>query len=134
MPKQTAATEKQQAGTRSSNTSPTISLSSVPHIMPRKADGDGSLTVSGELEMWHKITLTVDGPYAHEQGNVPNPFTDIYFGASFTHADGTQYNVSAILLPMVMRRIHQPNQAAQHMVSVRTLATRALTEETKQEK
>ncbi len=42
----------------------------------RKPDGDGSVAISGELKQWHKVTLTLDGPFAHEKDNKPNPFTD----------------------------------------------------------
>jgi hypothetical protein len=45
-------------------------------VLPRQADGKGTVTISGELKQWHKVTLTLDGPYAHELDNEPNPFTD----------------------------------------------------------
>ncbi len=34
--------------------------------LERFNDGDGSLKISGELNEWHKFTLTLDGPFAHE--------------------------------------------------------------------
>lgn len=55
---------------------------------PRQADGDGSVTVSGELKQWHKVTLTLDGPYAHERDSELNPFTDLALTATFTHESG----------------------------------------------
>lgn len=60
-----------------------------PLVMPRKPDGNGSVHVSGELKQWHKVTVTLDGPYAHERDNDPNPFTDYRMTATFTHADGS---------------------------------------------
>ena len=61
--------------------------------MPRQPDGDGTIEVTGELKQWHKISLTMDGPFAHEQDNQPNPFIDIRMQTTFTHADGTTYVV-----------------------------------------
>ena len=53
------------------------------------ADGDGSVTISGELKTWHAVTLTIDGPFAEETGTDPNPFTDITLEVQFTHPSGT---------------------------------------------
>ena len=61
--------------------------------MPRQPDGDGRIEVTGELKQWHKISLTMDGPFAHEQDNQPNPFIDIRMETTFTHSDGTRYVV-----------------------------------------
>ncbi len=57
--------------------------------LPRQADGKGSVAVSGELKQWHKVSLTLDGPYAHELDSAPNPFTDRAFQVTFTHASGS---------------------------------------------
>ena len=57
-------------------------------VMPRKPDGDGSIKISGELKQWHKVTLTLDGPFAHELDNAPNPFTDYDLRVTFTHESG----------------------------------------------
>lgn len=76
-----------------SETSPTTPVSKQPLIVPRHPHGDGSIHVSGELKLWHKITLTLDGPYAHEQDNDPNPFTDYRMTVTFTHADGNETEV-----------------------------------------
>lgn len=51
-------------------------------------DGNGSVVVSGELKRWHKVTLTLDGPYAHERDTNPNPFTDYRMSVEFTHESG----------------------------------------------
>lgn len=48
-------------------------------------DGDGDVVISGELKQWHKVTLTLDGPFAHEKDNKPNPFTDYRFDVVFRH-------------------------------------------------
>ncbi|QDT12562.1 DUF5060 domain-containing protein [Stieleria marina] len=73
--------------------SPTKPVSNLPRIEPRQADGDGSVVVTGELKTWHKITLTLNGPYAHEQDNEPNPFTDYRMMVDFRHSDGTTFSV-----------------------------------------
>lgn len=51
-------------------------------------DGDGSVTVHGELKQWHKVTLDVAGPWAKETDTEPNPFTDYRFEVTFTHESG----------------------------------------------
>lgn len=58
------------------------------HPVLRKPDGDGRATVGGELKQWHKVTLTLDGPFAHERDTGPNPFTDFAFKVTFTHESG----------------------------------------------
>jgi hypothetical protein len=59
-----------------------------PLVLPRQADGQGTVAISGELKQWHKVTLTLDGPYAHELDNQPNPFTDCNLTVTFTHESG----------------------------------------------
>jgi hypothetical protein len=72
-------------------------------------DGDGAVAISGELKQWHKVTLTLDGPFADERDTRPNPFLDyrmtVVFrpetgGAALTvpgyfAADGNAANTSA---------------------------------------
>ncbi|MEM9081593.1 MAG: DUF5060 domain-containing protein [Verrucomicrobiota bacterium] len=60
-----------------------------PLQQPRQPSGDGSLAITGELKQWHKVTLTLDGPYAHELDNKPNPFTDCLLTLTCTHASGS---------------------------------------------
>lgn len=57
-------------------------------VEPREKDGDGSVVVTGELKQWHKVSVTMNGPYAHEQDNDPNPFTDYSLMATFEHEGG----------------------------------------------
>ena len=69
-------------------------------------DGNGSVAISGELRRWHKVTLTLDGPFASETGT-PNPFLDYRMDVTFTNgsltylvpgyfaADGNAANTSA---------------------------------------
>ncbi|MEQ9406810.1 MAG: DUF5060 domain-containing protein [Fuerstiella sp.] len=86
--------DEPQASTSSdSRTSPTVPVSKVPLITPRQPDGDGRVEITGELREWHNVTLTLDGPWAHEQDNAPNPFTDYRMTVVFTHTDGTRYVV-----------------------------------------
>jgi len=58
-------------------------------VQPRQPDGDGAMSISGELKVWHKVTLDLNGPYAHEKDNAPNAFTDHNFNVTFTHSSGT---------------------------------------------
>ncbi|MEZ6090911.1 MAG: DUF5060 domain-containing protein [Pirellulaceae bacterium] len=55
----------------------------------RRPDGTGTVDVSGELKQWHKVTFTLDGPFAHELDHQPNPFTDIRFDVVVTHESGS---------------------------------------------
>ena len=73
--------------------SPTKSVSDEPLQLPRMPDGDGTVIVSAKPKQWHKTTLSIAGPYAHEQDNAPNPFTDYSLTVEFKHADGTTYVV-----------------------------------------
>lgn len=56
---------------------------------PRQPDGPGTVEISGELKQWHKVTLTLDGPFAHERDVDPNPFTDYRLTVTFTHESGS---------------------------------------------
>ncbi|VGO21514.1 DUF5060 domain-containing protein [Pontiella sulfatireligans] len=51
--------------------------------------GDGSVNISGELKQWHKVTLTLDGPFAKETDTAPNPFIDQQMNVRFTHESGS---------------------------------------------
>lgn len=51
------------------------------------------VSVSGELQQWHKVTLTVDGPQASESGK-PNPFLDYRMQVTFRHpSTGLSYSI-----------------------------------------
>ena len=78
---------------RDRSTSPTKAVSDLARIEPRQDNGDGAVRVSGEPKTWHKLTLTLDGPFAHEQDNAPNPFLDYRLTATFRHPDGEHYVV-----------------------------------------
>ncbi len=54
-----------------------------------KNDGDGSVTISGKLQQWHDVTLSLSGPFATEKDSIPNPFTDYRFTVTFQHESGT---------------------------------------------
>ena len=60
---------------------------------PRQPDGDGSVVVGGELKQWHAVSLTFDGPFAHELDTQPNPFTDYQLDVVFTHESGASLRV-----------------------------------------
>ncbi len=62
--------------------------------MAASNDGDGRVTVSGELKQWHTITLDLAGPFARETDTAPNPFTDYRFTVTFAHeTSGLRYVV-----------------------------------------
>lgn len=63
-------------------------IPTAPLVQPRQPDGKGAVEISGDLKRWHKLTLTLDGPFAHEQDNKPNPFTDCRMTVKFTHESG----------------------------------------------
>lgn len=86
------ADTRQQSG-HDRSTSPTKNVSDKPLIEPRQADGDGGIAISGELKVWHKVTLDLSGPYAHEQDNEPNPFTDYALNVLFRSPDGREFLV-----------------------------------------
>ena len=68
-----------------------VVLICLPSLVPaqrRGEDGNGSVEISGDLAQWHKVTLTLDGPYAHERDDAPNPFTDIRMTVRFEHESG----------------------------------------------
>jgi len=60
-----------------------------PLVQPRQPDGTGTVALSGELKQWHKVTLTLDGPFAHERDHEPNPFTDYALNMNFAHESGS---------------------------------------------
>lgn len=47
-------------------------------------DGSGAVVIGGELKRWHKVTLTLDGPWASESGT-PNPFLDYRMEVTFSN-------------------------------------------------
>lgn len=75
------------------STVPAKQAAAAPLALPRLPDGQGGIAISGELKQWHKVTLALDGPYAHEQDNAPNPFTDLAFNVTFTHESGSPAHV-----------------------------------------
>jgi hypothetical protein len=50
------------------------------------ASPDKSGVVSGELEQWHRVTVTFAGPETSETAE-PNPFRDYRLGVEFAHGD-----------------------------------------------
>jgi len=65
-----------------------------PLQMPRKPDGNGKVSVHGELKQWHNVVFQLNGPYAHEKDNQPNPFTDYRMSVTLKHTtSGKQYNI-----------------------------------------
>lgn len=52
-------------------------------------DGNAAVSITGDLQQWHKVTLTIAGPHAHELDRSPNPFVDYRFDVTYTHESGT---------------------------------------------
>lgn len=63
-------------------------LVGVPAIK-RQPHGNATTTITGELKQWHKVTLTLDGPFAAEADTQPNPYTDLALNVTFTHESGS---------------------------------------------
>jgi len=59
---------------------------------PPSGDGDASVTISGQLQRWHRITLAQDAVAASETAS-PNPFLDYRFNVTFTAPDGREFIV-----------------------------------------
>ncbi len=90
---QQSLVQQSRADEPTSQGSPTRSVSSEPLQQPRQAHGDGTVTIEGELKVWHKVTVNLKGPFAHEKDNAPNPFTDYHMSVRFSHSDGASYEV-----------------------------------------
>ncbi len=56
------------------------------------ADGDGSVTIGGELKQWHRVDLRQAAVYSEELAD-PNPFRDYRMNVSFTAPSGAVYVV-----------------------------------------
>jgi len=65
-----------------------MTAGAVPLQGERPPAGDGTVEISGELKTWHKVTLTLDGPFARERDADPNPFTDYQMTVTFIHESG----------------------------------------------
>lgn len=62
--------------------------SATAQFVERAFVGSGAIVISGDLQQWHKVTVVVDGPFAHELDNDPNPFLDYRMTVTFTHSSG----------------------------------------------
>ncbi len=63
-------------------------------VIVNQGGGTGTVTVSGELKKWHKVTLSMEGPTTSESAT-PNPFRDYKADVTFTHTSGRTYTVPA---------------------------------------
>lgn len=85
--------EGHTAATRNEGVPAGPRIDSVPAIK-RQPHGNATTTITSELKQWHKVTLTLDGPFAAETDGLankkaPNPFTDLAFNVTFTHESGS---------------------------------------------
>lgn len=63
-------------------------LASLLTALSAQTDGNATVTVNGELMQWHKVNLTLDGPFAKETDTSPNPFSDLALNVTFSHESG----------------------------------------------
>lgn len=62
--------------------------------LPRQPHGDGSIDITGANTQWQPVNLTLDGPFANELDQKPNPFRDHSLVVTFTHSSGSpEYHV-----------------------------------------
>jgi len=66
----------------------TLILLSLIAVFLSSCEEKASVEVSGDLLAWHKITLTITGPWAGEYETL-NPFTDFCLNAEFTNGSST---------------------------------------------
>ncbi len=66
---------------------PNSSVSSKP--IQGQRGGDGTIQLEGELRQWHKVTLSMAGPFATEKQETPNPYLDLRMTVQFTHESGS---------------------------------------------
>ncbi|MCS1409681.1 MAG: hypothetical protein M2R45_02865 [Verrucomicrobia subdivision 3 bacterium] len=62
-------------------------------LQAQTVNGEGTVTISGDLKTWHKVTLTQAGPFARESDTEPNPFTDYRMSVAFWHESGSPTHV-----------------------------------------
>lgn len=65
----------------------TYQLTPDPAGSPFQDGTPSDVVVTGERKLWHKITLTLKGPFARERDIDPNPFTDYRLTGIFTHPE-----------------------------------------------
>ncbi len=71
----------------------------------QKAAVAGGMALSGEARLWHKVTLTLEGPQADETAADPNPFMDYRMAVTFVHESGSPtHTVPGISPEMAMQR------------------------------
>lgn len=88
-------TRKLVAGLKQEKTpAPQPAVEKLPDLQQMRQDhGDGSIAVTG-AHQWQAVTLTLDGPFAYELDQKPNPFRDYSLVVTFTHSSsGFEYQV-----------------------------------------
>lgn len=80
--------KQDQASTNSSKSGASLSPVKQDLQQPRQPDGDGSATITGANTQWQPVTLSINGPFAHELDQKPNPFLDYSLMVTFTHSSG----------------------------------------------
>lgn len=80
--------QSQDKGLQQNVNPPTVAvpISSSANLNAR--DGDGTVHLEGELKQWHKVTLSMAGPFAQEMAEEPNPFLDYRMSVRFRHESG----------------------------------------------
>lgn len=70
------------------NVNPPTATSKPANANLNPRDGDGTIRLEGELKQWHKVTLSMAGPFGQEMAEEPNPFLDYSMTVRFTHESG----------------------------------------------
>ena len=79
-------------GSGSLGTTKSIQISIVDQttsVEPSSDTGTGEVQITGELKKWHKVTLSLDGPFHSETDVSPNPFLDYRLEVTFTNGSKT---------------------------------------------
>jgi hypothetical protein len=60
----------------------------IPGASAQRSGDAATWSISGALQQWHTLTLTMRGPHADEAANAPNPFMDYRMDVTFAHESG----------------------------------------------
>jgi hypothetical protein len=80
------------AETDSPTPAPTSTPTSTPTPTATPTSEDATMSVSGELKQWHRVTLAFEGPATGERAD-PNPFLRYRLDVEFTGPSGREYVV-----------------------------------------
>jgi hypothetical protein len=70
-----------------------MTIAAAAQQAPSQRSPDGGGTISGELRVWHPVTVSFNGPSFSETQDYPNPFLDYRLQLTFTGPSGQNYLV-----------------------------------------